>query len=110
MPMRDGGGDVVFGVRITADSQVFVNGVKASREELDRFADSLQKMGPEAEKVTRSHENMTGAVVKGTTATEVMTRAWDEAVNTFRKVVQVTTEAQATQSRLEAVLRATRGA
>jgi hypothetical protein len=73
MPIRDsGGGTIEFGVRITADNEVFIDGVKASREELDKLGQSVRKLSGRPTSTTQSQERLTGAVFKGTGAVEIL--------------------------------------
>src|SRR5205085_8713515 len=112
MPISNssGGGDIVFGVRITADGSAFINGVKASREEIDKLTEGLKHSSGMADGAAKSHDGLTSSVIKGTGAVEILRRAWDETVGVFHEMVDATAAAQQAQSRMEAVLRATGGA
>jgi hypothetical protein len=109
MPMRDGG-DIEFGVRITADNEVFVNGVRAATDESKKLGAAVRDAGDEADAAGKKHESLTGAVIKGTGAVEILKRAWEEGVQLLREVRDHTEAAQQSQARLEAVLRATNNA
>lgn len=107
MPIRGSGGDVEFGVRITADNQVFVNGVKASREELDKLGEGLKKVGAEAQGTTRSQESLTGAVFKGNLAMEAARIAGDTLVATWNTMREEARQNELQQIKLATVLEAT---
>jgi hypothetical protein len=111
VPIRDGGGgDLEFGVRITADNQVFVNGVKAATEESKRLGDAVRGAGDAAESAGKSHENLTGAVFKGVGAMEIARKTAELVSETYGEMKEHTEAAQQSHARLEAVLRATNNA
>src|SRR5438552_2717406 len=109
MPIRDSGGTVEFGVRITAENQSFIDGVKASREALDGLTDSAKKSGEEGQRATVSHETLFASIVAGTLSVEVLRRAWDSVSGVLHDFVAVNEAAQQSHARLDAVLRATGG-
>lgn len=53
MPISGGaGGDIDFSVRITADNRVFIDGVQASRKEVNELARGMKQVGVDAEGAT----------------------------------------------------------
>lgn len=109
MPIRSGG-DVEFGVRITSDNEVFINGVKASTREVEKLGAGMKQVAKDADGASKSQEGMTASVFKGVTAMEVLKRGIDEVVNVFRQLVGQTQQAEQANARMVAVLRATQGA
>jgi hypothetical protein len=107
--MRDGG-SVEFGVRITADNQVFLNGVKAAQGELGKLGDSIKQTGTAADQATGSQENLTAAVFKGVLSFEALRKGLGLVVDSYREVRDASLEMQRGQAQLEAVLKATGGA
>lgn len=110
MPIRGSSSDIEFGIRITADNQVFVDGVRASSDEVKKLGEGLKQVSKDAEGTTRSQESLTGAVFKGNVAMEAMRLAGDALVATFRTMVEEARANELAQIRTETVLRATGGA
>ena len=117
-------GDIVLGIRLTGDGKGLVGEVRLSREELDKFrksADSvrgsaqgagrgLDDMGRGAKTAAREVEQMDGLAAK---ATRSLT-GWlagivtvTVALRTMRASILAASEAEQSQARLAAVLRAT---
>lgn len=107
MQIGSGSGTVEFGVRITIDNDVFVNGVKASREELDKLSHGIKVVAQEQQGAARSQESLTGAVLKGNLALEAGRMAGDALVNMYQAMRDATRELQQDQVRLDAILNAT---
>lgn len=110
MPIRDGGGNLEFGVKITADGSVYVDGVRAAIEANEQLKDSVKGSGDAAREAGKGHEDMAGAVFKGTGAMEVAKKTIEKVVELYGEMKEHTEAAQQSQARLEAVLHATNGA
>lgn len=108
MPISGGaGGDIDFSVRITADNQVFVNGVRASNEEVKKLGEGIKQVGKESRETTREQESLSGAVFKGATASDLAIKAGEKLVQVYAQMRDETRQAQQETLRLESVLRAT---
>ncbi|MBL0142664.1 MAG: phage tail length tape measure family protein [Betaproteobacteria bacterium] len=102
--------NITFGVRITADNQVFVNGVRASTEEVNKLGEGLKRVSKDADGAAGSQESLTGAVAKGSIAADVAMKAVQFLGDTYAGMKEQTRQAQQEQLRLESVLNATQGA
>lgn len=108
MPISGGaGGDIDFSVRITADNQVFVNGVRASNEEVKKLGEGIKQVGKESRETAREQESLSGAVFKGATAADLAMKAGEKLVQVYAQMRDETRQAQQETLRLESVLRAT---
>ncbi len=117
-------GDIVLGIRLTADGKGLVGEVRLSREELDKFrksadgvrggakgaAQGLDEMGRGAKDASRKMEEADSMAARaarsfaGWLAGIVTVTA---ALRTMRAAILAASEAEQSQRRLEAVLRAT---
>jgi hypothetical protein len=109
VPIRDGG-DIEFGVRVTADNQVFINGVRAATDETKKLGDAVRGAGDAAGAAGKSHEDLAGAVFKGTSAMELLKKGLEKGIELYQEMKEHTDAAQQSQARMEAVLHATGGA
>lgn len=107
MPISGGGGDINFGVRITADNQVFVDGVRASNEEVKKLGEGLKKVAGDAKEAEKGQESLTAAITKGNIASDLAIKAFDKLTQVYAEMKEQTRQAQQESLRLDSVLRAT---
>ncbi len=117
-------GDIVLGIKLTADGKGLVGEVRLSREELDKFRKSadavaqgakgagggLDEMGRKSRDAARRMEEADGMATRAASSfgrwlAGIVTVT--AALNTMRASIRAALEAEQSQRRLESVLRAT---